>query len=188
DPAGKLVEAATLDQALEIYPNASATTVRGLGFKRYASGVGRAGMIHTQATNVIFENNTFAQSASSPLNMNYGHDSVIRGNISIYNGMTGGNYFATNNLLFEENYNSYNNMANFDTGWEAGGTKMVDIHDAVIRDNIFEHNNGTCYWCDLSCYNVTIVRNVSQNNASHGIFYELSTQGIIRSEVRHVAK
>ena len=60
---------------------------------------------------------------------------------------------------------------------------MVAIRNSIIRENIFEHNNGTGYWCDISCLNVDIVRNLSISNKRHGYFYEISSTSIIASNV-----
>ena len=185
DPSVNLVEAATLPIAMQIYDLANGTTIRGIGIRRYANPIrgGLGAMVHVHASQMVFENNTFAQSASAGFAMNFAKDSVVRGNIFVANGSIGSGGYKTDGLLFEGNYLAYNNAARFTRDWESGGAKMIAVQNTTIRGNIFEDNWATGYWCDLSCVNVTLVQNVFRNNDYNGITYEISHGAVIASNL-----
>lgn len=91
-------------------------------------------------------------------------------------------------LIFERNNIYANNTKNWNDTWGAGGSKFVGTANARIRLNWFHDNNGPGIWCDIDCRDVTIDRNVTENNggagsspAASGIFYEISFGGRITS-------
>lgn len=187
NPSNSLIEAATLPMALEAYSNANGLIIRGLGFKQYASPIrsGAGSMVHLHPNNILVENNTFAQSASSALSFNHSTGSTLRGNVFVYNGSLGLTTFRTNGLVLEHNYFAYNNFERFASDWEAGGAKMIESRNTLVRENIFEKNYAGGYWCDISCKNLTFVRNLSRFNEDFGMFYELSSEAVIASNLIH---
>jgi parallel beta-helix repeat protein len=194
DPAGKTIELAARPMA--IYVNSASTTVRGLGFRRYAtneySGYATAAAVLTGGANAVVENNVFTENAAAGYT-NIGTGLVMRGNLLTANGFngSGGNGHAssggTDNLLAEDNTFSYNNKLNFGTGCSAScaqaGWKTAHLVGAVIRNNVFAGNTGHGFWCDLDCSGVQFTGNVVHNNTKEGIFYEVSGGGIIASNL-----
>ncbi len=181
DPTNRTVEAAIYKYALN--NSASGTIVRGLGFAQYATHRQDFSMVRTTGSNTLFENNTIAWSAAQGLGI-YSVDSVARKNILIYNGIVGASTSKADRLIFEENYMASNNQELF-SGWEAAGIKAGGGRDMIWRDNISENNinDAKGFWCDVSCYNLTLVRNIARNNSGHGIMYEISGYGIIASNI-----
>jgi len=53
----------------------------------------------------------------------------------------------------------------------------------VIRYNNFSDNNATGYWCDLWCENDVIVGNYVDGNSKHGLYYEVSEDAVIASNL-----
>ena len=53
----------------------------------------------------------------------------------------------------------------------------------VVRGNLSDSNIGQGFWFDISCYNTTIVGNVSRNDVGGGIQYEISAKAIIASNL-----
>jgi len=74
---------------------------------------------------------------------------------------------------------AYNNIEHFQITSAEGGVKVTGGQNMVWQNNISESNYGRGLWCDLSCYNVNIVRNVVRNNLDRGIQYEVSSNAII---------
>jgi parallel beta-helix repeat protein len=182
DPHGKTIAATMFAQAL-VLEHASGTIVRGLGFAHYGAPP-QNGAVRGQSdsSKLLFEHNVFVWNASAGLSM-LGGDGVVRGNIFAYNGQLGFHGYKTHGLLLEQNSLLANNQEHFSMNWEAGGVKITAARDMIWRDNIAERNAGTGLWCDISCYNTTIVRNVVRNNDHHGIMYEISANALIASNV-----
>ena len=184
NPSGKTVEAAAHVFAINMVYNNNGSVVRGLGFMYYAPhyNTDQSCMVRANTTAVTFENNTFAWSAMNAL-CAYGADQIIRGNSFVYNGLGGVSGYRTHRTLLENNILAYNNQEHFKTDWAAAGAKFARSDDLIWRDNTVEHNNSKGLWCDISCYNATIVRNLMRNNMSDGIKYELSNNAVIASNV-----
>jgi mannuronan 5-epimerase len=181
DPTGKLVEGAALDQALLI-TNAPGTLIRGLGFKHYATNVDENAAVLGAAERLTFVDNSFAWNAAAGLSA-VASDAVVRSNTMAYNGQLGFHGGSAHRLLLEQNALAYNNQDRFPLDFEAGGLKIAASQDTIWRNNLAEENIGRGLWCDMSCYNTTIVRNISRNNMKSGIDYELSAKAIIASNV-----
>jgi parallel beta-helix repeat protein len=187
DPTGKLVEAAAYPIGLSILASPG-TIVRGLGFMHYAPHYNpdQSGMVRVDSDGVTFENNTFAWSACVGLQLfgsAAGPPSVVRGNTFLYNGQAGLYAWKNVALLIEQNRLAYNNVEHFNPEWSGSGLKMAEVSGTLFRDNIVENNFGYGFWCDGSCYDTTVVRNLIRNQAGSGILYEISAKAIIASNV-----
>ena len=180
NPAGKTVEGAALSQAVHIN-QAHGTVLRGLGFAHYAAHVTQ-GMVKGDAAGLRFENNTFAWSAAAGLSV-LGSDAVVRGNTFVYNGQLGLHGHKSNQMLVEQNTINFNNQERFNTTGAEGGIKVTSARNMTWRDNQVNGNLGHGMWCDTSCYNTTVVRNVMRNNLTRGIEYEISSKAIIASNL-----
>lgn len=193
NPAGQTIEISAQRKALDI--TASNVNVKGIGFRRYGSienpvKVGDSynfGMVQVSATNgVLIENNVFTQSASRGLFVGSSTNVTVRGSTFTQNGMNGADISKTTGVIFEQNTVTQNNTENFSTtpGKYAvvAGVKITGATGAV-RDNIFDSNGGTGWWCDLYCTDMTVVRNIASNNTGHGMYYEVSSNAIIASNL-----
>lgn len=192
DPTGKTVEGAVHEQAFLSNSTTNAIAIKGLGFKHFASRQAygaRAATVVSSSPKFTFENNTVAWGASAGISINNYPGAVIRGNTSIYNGFNGMLGHKLDNLTLEANRFAFNNRELFWIDNPAGsanaaaGVKLTKSRSAIVADNIFEKNHGEGFWCDLSCHDYKIVRNLARNNAGHGIFYEVSGNAIIGSNV-----
>jgi hypothetical protein len=183
DPRGRTVEAAAFPYAIDVVA-ADGTTVRGLGFMHYATGYGpgQKAALRTDSASATIEDNTFAWNATVGLVL-YGPDAVVRGNTAAFNGEEGIGGYTADGLLLERNAIAYNNQEHFNTSWEGGGVKFAKSRHMLWRDNLGEANIGAAFWCDISCYDTTIVRNVCRKNTAGGIHYEISARAIIASNL-----
>ena len=193
DPGNGIVEATARKAALNIWKHGSYdpsyTVIRGLGFAHYANqaiGVG--------AGHVTIENNTFVWNGIDGIEfwgtgdggkLGINSDAVVRSNIFSFNGAKGLGGNMVHRMLLENNIVSYNNIEHFSKIWEAGGIKIIASDGVFLRNNIVEHNFGHGIWIDVSATNATIVNNLSRYNESVGIFYEISHNGMIASNVAY---
>ncbi|MCP2167766.1 parallel beta-helix repeat (two copies) [Goodfellowiella coeruleoviolacea] len=188
NPAGHTVEIADKSYALHFMAGAENSVVRGLGFAQYATSLNYSkhpAALITQASGTVFENNTVTLNAAAGMAL---HASNVRaiGNTITRNGSNGLLSNRASNLTLRGNQVVANNLE--DTGLQGNslagaGMKATFLHDSVISDNVFADNHGTGFWCDLACYRVTIVRNTARNNTKHGLYYEVSSQGLIASNL-----
>lgn len=178
--------------------------VKGLGFKRFASahrgndggsvvyaGLGGSGEAsgQVQLESVVFTQNagtTFA--VSGPKNDSWVKNSVFAFN---HSGGMAGNGFANsspgspNKFLIESSIFNSNNMGMFDTkcgqSCGVGGIKLNNMAGFTVRNSLFENTKAKApgFWCDIDCSNGVMVNNVVRNNGGRGIFYEISSKGII---------
>jgi parallel beta-helix repeat protein len=205
-PDGASIDASNRDLALHVSgwgpgTGGSGTVIQGLGFKHYASEQqtpkqpmerppkgGAVLLINVSGTRV--ENNTLTQSASAALTAVKATGAVIRGNVLAENGYVGANITGTaggltfdGNRVFRNNTEGLHDTLTGGASEGAAGVKITSTSPLNVRDNIFDHNDGSGFWCDLDCADATITRNVSRNNTGNGIFYEVSQRAIIASNV-----
>jgi parallel beta-helix repeat protein len=206
-PVGASIDASNRDLALHVEgwdppgTGGSGTVIRGLGFKHYASeeqtrnqslerppkgGV----VLLSNVSNTRVENNTITQSASTALTAVKAPGAVIRDNVLAENGYVGANITGTagglafdGNHVFRNNTEGLHDTLTHGAAEGAAGVKITSTSPLTVRDNIFDHNDGSGFWCDLDCSHVTITRNISRNNIGNGITYEVSQEAIIASNV-----
>lgn len=82
--------------------------------------------------------------------------------------------------VIEENEISYNNFANVNDYWEAGGSKITFSSGVICRSNWVHHNSGPGIWYDIENIGSVIEGNLVEDNFRTGIFYEISYSALIR--------
>ena len=205
-PAGATLEASNRDLALHVSgwgpgTGGSGTVIQGLGFKHYATEQRTAqpsterppkggAVLLTNVSGTRVENNTLTRSASTALTAVKATGAVIRGNVLAENGYVGANITGTaggltfdGNRVFRNNTERLHDTLTGGASESAAGVKITSTSPLTVRDNIFDHNDGSGFWCDLDCADVVITRNVSRNNTGNGITYEVSQRAIIASNV-----
>jgi parallel beta-helix repeat protein len=83
--------------------------------------------------------------------------------------------------LVEESVIASNNIAGFNSGWEAGGAKFTETVDLVVRNNRVYNNQGPGLWTDINNYGTLYESNTVSNNSGPGIFHEISYDAVIRN-------
>jgi parallel beta-helix repeat protein len=98
-------------------------------------------------------------------------DSLIRNNYihHNYNGGYQGSY--SSNSTLESNEIAYN-------GWEQ---KVMESANVTFRNNFVHHNEGPGIWYDANNTGALIEGNRVEDNGNMGIFYEISSDVIIRN-------
>jgi len=183
DPSGHVVEAAARRCALNL-EGGTGMTIRGLGFRDYANsyGPGEPAAVRISTSGVTVEDCTMAYNAQGGLVI-FGADAIVRHNTLVYNGKSGGGGYRSDRLLFERNAVAYNNTEHFTPYWDAAGVKVATVTSSLVQDNLFEHNAANGFWCDISCYDNTYVRNTWRENALAGLQYEISAQALVASNL-----
>ncbi|MFD1936973.1 right-handed parallel beta-helix repeat-containing protein [Nonomuraea mangrovi] len=189
DPAGQSIEVSDRRYAVQFLPGSEHSVVRGLGFTHYATSQDyrkQPAAVIAQADGVILEDNTITLNAAAGIVAN-ASGMRLSGNEISYNGSNGVLSYQAGDLTFDGNRVIGNNLER--TGLESArslagaGVKATYLRNAIIRDNVFDGNLGAGFWCDLSCENVTMVRNLARNNSKHGLYYEVSSRGLIASNL-----
>ena len=178
------MEATTQAVALYINYNDDGTIVRGLGFEHYATGYdpARMGALRVDSNSVTVEDNTFAYNALAGMAA-FDPNCTIEGNTFAFNGESGLQANAINRSLLEGNAFAYNNQRHFAVDWNAAGVKISHSSNVTVKDNLSDSNLSDGFWFDGRCSGTTIVGNESRNDSDNGIFYEISSNAIIASNL-----
>ena len=111
-------------------------------------------------------------------------DPVVRNNHIHHNGRSGVSVRYTQGGLVENNEIAYNNYQDqWSWGTEAGGGKMWDTTDLVLRGNWSHHNHGPGLWTDHNNIGTLYENNLIEDNYANGIFHEISYDAVIRNNV-----
>lgn len=178
DPAGHLIEASTARYAFR--STAPDVRINGLVVEKYDSPL-QEGAIHGEtATGWRIEASEIRFNSGGGVSV--GSNGVIRGNAIHHNGQLGATA-GGRRILLEDNAIFENNTGGFDPAWEAGGVKITESEDVVLRGNHAHHNAGPGLWCDIDCRKVVFEGNRVEYNTGAGIFYEISAEALIRNNV-----
>jgi parallel beta-helix repeat protein len=180
--------------------------VKGIGFKRFGS-VHRGGNVggsviysglgganNPTTGEAIFESTVFTENAGANLDFSGPKNgTAIRNSVFAFNhgiGVQGNGYAnsspgAPNKILIEGTIFNSNNLGMFDTkctrSCAAAAVKLNNMAGFTVRNSLFENTKAKApgLWCDIDCSNGVMVNNVIRNNGGRGIFYEISSKGII---------
>ena len=204
DPNANNIE---LSKRKEIAVFAGATTFqwKGIGVKFFASSplrpviyAGLGGASNPNGGELIVENSVFAENAAGTIGISGPKlRSAIKNSVFANNGYSGlgANGFATSNagapnaLLIDSSIFNNNNKANFDVqcgaSCGAAAVKLNNMTGYTVKNSIFENTQGRGggLWCDIDCSSAVMVNNISRNNGGPGIFYEISSKGIIANNL-----
>ncbi len=181
-------------------PNAAGSTIRGIGFKRYATDIYSANITHgvlvLGVPNMTLENNVFARMAGTGVTIIDPTNFTVRSNVFAHNGFDGleanghsssSTPNAIDNLIVEDNVFNANNEERFGCGYACGrgNMKFNHMNQATVQNNLFENAvaGAPGFWCDENCNRMTIVNNVMRGNEGNGLFFEVSNTSIIASNV-----
>lgn len=195
NPSGATIEVTTQRRALNFAAGASSSQLLGIGVRRYGSILNSSSVnsdfafamvTAAAATGMKIENSLFTQSASRGLDLVAGsNNSIVQNNIFTPNGANGVDSDSLSGLTFTNNQVTDNNAENFSYADNAAaviaGSKMTRLTSSTISNNSFSDNKGSGFWCDLDCDSVNIVNNIVSGNSKNGIYYEVSTNGMIAS-------
>ena len=201
NPSGHTVELSSRPDALVLGTSSTGYTVRGIGFKHFASNefsnTTDAAVYVGGSNPATIENDVFTQNAGIGLSLNTAN-SVINSSIFAFNGFNGAGYYGhdhttqqTDNFLLKNSVFNNNNVEqyglNCSLSCAAAGIKMAAVLGYTVSNNIFENtqgNRGAAAWCDTDCFNGKFIGNLVRNNeVQFGYHYEQDDGGIIAGNV-----
>lgn len=201
NPTGKTLEATTRREALFYYsPSTAGSKLRGIGVRRYAGNIefsnrSKPGQINASsgARGLEFDQVVFTQGAGNGLfiagaNGNPATGVAIKNSLFASNGGSGLAATRLDGLVLENNifFNNNNEKPNIDgVNGSYAGSKITYLTNSTVKHNLFQNNYGTGFWCDLACDNNMIVGNMARGNTLQGLYYEISTNAIIASNVSY---
>lgn len=178
DPRGRRVEAAVVTRAIRGWGSGAANVVvRGLVIEMFANEASSGAVQASDGW--IIDANEIRQNHGIGLQ---GGDVVTRNRIH-HNGQLGFATHGATGTLFAHNEVSYNNAADYDWFWEAGGTKFMITTNLVVRSNYVHHNRGAGLATDWDNIGTVYEANRVEDNLGVGIFHEASYDAVIRNNV-----
>ena len=176
NPEGRRVEVSAARFAFR--SGAPDVRIRGLVVEKYNTPTQMGAIRGGEATGWRVEESQIRLNAG--LGVDVGTDGAVTGSTVERNGQLGV-AAQGQRILIADNRIVSNNTAGFDPEWEAGGLKITQSRDVVVRGNHVHDNAGPGLWCDIDCRDVLFEENIVENNLGAGIFYEISSDAVIRS-------
>ncbi|MGF1454135.1 MAG: right-handed parallel beta-helix repeat-containing protein [Alphaproteobacteria bacterium] len=178
DPGERLVELSVTETAVR--PTGHAVTLENLVVEKYIPGA-QAGAISGVGTKDwrVFDV-TARWNHGAGLDM--GDRMLARGGAYNHNGQMG--LRAEFGQAHVESVEiAHNNTAGYNWGWEAGGTKFLEMTRLTVRGTCVHDNYGPGLWTDANNVNVLYEDNLVFRNAGDGIKHEISYNAVIRNNV-----
>ncbi len=189
DPTGQTVESSNRWNAMTVNSAAAGLTLRGIGIAQYAPNwnENQLGALVVAANNVTLENSAVVWNTGRGAQFNSPGGHIVGSRLN-NNGYSGLGTNRAHGLVVSRNQIDGNNWRHFAVSGcgmycTVAGYKAAHTANSTVSDNTVRNNVGTGYWCDLGCNGTTIVRNFVEGNTNKGIFYEVSTTGVIASNV-----
>lgn len=180
DPAGRSVRASDLDVALTVL--GAGSTVRGLGFRGFATSVPQKGTVRVTARRVTVEDVVISDNATQGLfvgGRGQGEDVVVRDVTVERNGLIGLESSYADGLLVDGLRAVGNNTERFNAAPVSGGAKLGRARGLTVRDSVFADNLGTGLWFDESVFDATVTGNDVLRNTANGLAFEISSRAVL---------
>jgi parallel beta-helix repeat protein len=174
------IRASDLSVALTTYSPHS--VIRGIGVRNYADSIAQVAAVRLDGAQDAVENLLIEDNATTGLSSQEPGISVrqvtLRGN-----GMLGMGAHHSDDLTISGMLAQDNNAEHFNYSPNAGGLKVTGSRGITVDRSTFVDNLGTGAWFDESCYDLSFINNQVQDNAGHGVSFEISSTGVIANNV-----
>ncbi|MBW4061149.1 right-handed parallel beta-helix repeat-containing protein [Candidatus Saccharibacteria bacterium] len=199
DPAMQTIELAKRPVAL-VLGNHQVYNLKGIGFRRYASNEQAnltVGAVYDSGNGGLIENVSMIQNAGQALAVAPAGMTVHRSVLAFngFNGMgsnghsQGTGTYTLDNLTMDSIIVNNNNLKHFGLhctlSCATSGVKIAHMNGYSVKNSLFENtqSTGDGFWCDEACQNGVMVNNVIRGNGGSGISYQVSTTGIVASNL-----
>lgn len=167
-------------------------------------GIAGTSAVSINQNNSVFQDSIVAQNSTIGFNLDKSQGTRVVGNTFIDNGANGAGANRSHHSSYEGNVFTNNNAAGFETRGKVcqafctvSDIKVTHTDGFSFRDNVVDYSQlgqassdaavakvqrAPAFWCDEGCINTTVTRNFF-TNVAHAIFYEVSGNGIIASNV-----
>jgi hypothetical protein len=173
NPAGHTVEVTTRQRWL--ITAADGVTIQGFTMKHAGNDAQSGAIANDRHANWTLQHNTLSDAHGDVVSIDYGSGTQVLGNDISHGGDLGLHGDHPSNLLVQGNTLHDNSTDGFSGSWEAGSIKMGAASGVVIDSNEILHTQvGPGVWCDVACSNIIYSNNRVHDNASSGLFFEIS--------------
>ncbi|GAB3598425.1 right-handed parallel beta-helix repeat-containing protein [Microbacterium tumbae] len=176
DPAGKRVEASTLQKALSI--RAEDSTVRGIGVRRYATSMPEKGTVTADYPGITLENVTIIDNATTGFHT-WAADVSLENVTAAHNGYMGFSAHKADGFTADSVLSYENNTQHFNRTPGSGAMKVTTTKDVTIRDSSFIGNWGQGVWFDDSAQDIVFTGNDVVGNEGNGLVLEISERATV---------
>jgi len=180
NPSGHSVRVSTLQQAMTI--QGAGTTVRGIGFERYATSAKQMGAVTAQVDGITLENLTIVDNATIGL-YSWGTNNTLRNLTIARNGMLGAGANGAYGLKASGLLVADNNSEHFKQEPVSGGLKITRSRGISVTNSAFLRNTTTGFWLDESVYDAAVTGNDFVSNGGDGFEAELSAHVTVANNV-----
>lgn len=174
NPSTWSIYAALYQMAMRIDQTTVQMTVKGIGFRRYATSPIQQGCISCNGQFSWFENCWFQDTSYEGIKQNGGTSQHQVYCTFENNGKAGSTWNQVQSGTIKWNIYRGNNFRRFATYGEAGGIKMCQCNDLDFGYNVIEDNWGHGAWFDIATERVTAYGNQARRNQDNGLYHEIS--------------
>ncbi len=180
NPAGHEVRASDLGRAF--VSNALTTTLRGIGFHRFAPSLPDMGTVRLGGANSVVDNLLVSDNSATGVSVG-GTGQTVENTTIVRNGLLGLHANYADQLTVAGNKVDYNNSGHFNRNPVSGGVKITRSRGVTLRGNEVSFNVTNGVWLDESVYNGVLVNNTVSHNGCHGIETEISAKMVLAGNV-----
>lgn len=173
DPTNRMVEVTNRYRWIEGTNRVGDVRIRGFVFRHAGVDAQHGGVFDGGGPRWIIENNDVAYAHGAGIETN-GDGAQVLQNLIHHNGQLGLAGDTGRGMIIRGNKVYQNNTEDFDTNWEAGGSKWALVKDLLVEDNESYENSGSGFWCDIECDGVIFRNNRLYHNWKAGLQYEVS--------------
>src|ERR1017187_8253060 len=169
-----VVEAAVRPQTLTVSGRTN-VVLRGLVLRHAASDINTVSAIVSSSSNVLVDSVEAVWNNWGGLGIFSSSNVTVQNSIASYNGGVGflGNRDQATVLDFNESdYNNWRGAQAAFYEWGMGGTKMMDMRTATVRNHFSYNNQGEGLWFDTDNKNIVIDNATSSGNVTAALQIE----------------
>ena len=153
-----VVEAAVRPQTMAV-SGRSNVVFRGLVFRHAASCINQHGATVGGSDNVLFDQVQAVWNNWGGLAISYSSNITVQNSVASHNGGVGFAGMTDKNAVYDSNESDYNNWrgamgALYD--WGMGGTKLMLMHNATVKNHYAYRNQAQGLWFDTDNKDITI--------------------------------
>ena len=160
-----------------IKSEATGVVLKDIVVEKYASAA-QTGAIQVNGANWVLENVTARDNHGGGATL--GKGTLVTGGHFNHNGQVGIGAWKADGAKIVGAEVAYNNYANFERFWDAGGLKITELTGFQVLNSYIHDNKAVGLWFDIDMKNVLVAGNVISQNDGVGISYEISFDATIR--------
>lgn len=156
NPLGKEIRVAVRERfAIVKQPD---TTFRGIGMRRYATGLSQIGTIFGSTTGprALVENCWFIDCGQQSVSLS-GSGSILRSSSIVRPGCTGFHSANTTSITVDRSWVDQSNYRRFKNEPAAAAIKLTEQRDCLIKDSVFTKGFSYAVWFDTDTIGINVI-------------------------------